>query len=288
MLLKVTTSRGGFPHYRLWIEGAPMILLTFLNSEGLSRSYDIDSLRVNKAALTDTERYLYDKWDGKFASQLEKVHDEDSSERYARYFISAFSPVFSCAYEVDYEIIVLLWNKLNNFRATCSHSTFDTKLKELFEEFLSLVSDSFGELHRKSLESEKLDLFDEAKDETKTGAFYTRSYSASMNAVALSVELSSQIHYDISEKPALSDDSFYAPHILDDNFIMLMEYYQDMNQEARNGLWPSAMYVTIVETGVVDSLMQKKAEAEQYRSTRIEIPDICAETIKLCHLTNAV
>ena len=290
MKLKVTTSSGGSTYYRLWIEGAPMILLTFLNSEGFSRGYDIDSLRVNKAALSDIERALYDKWDGKFASQLEAVHDEDSSERYARYFISAFSPVFSCAYQVEYNTIVLLWNKLNNFRATCSNSKFDAMLTDLFKEFLSLISDYFGELHRKSFETEKLDLFDDAARIPKTGTFYSRSYSASLNAVALSVELSPQIHYDILDKPKLCEDSdsFYAPHILDDNFKLLMEYYQDMNLEAKNGLWPCAMYITVVEAGVVDSLIQKQADALQYRSTRIEIPEICAETIKLCHLSSVV
>lgn len=289
MILKVTTSSGGFPHYRLWIEGAPMILLTILNSEGLSRSYDIDSLRVNISALSPIELSLYKKWDGKFATQLEKVHDEESSELYARYFISAFSPVFSCAYSVDYDVIVLLWNKLNNFKGSCSNSCFNNSLKILFDEFLSLLSENFGELKRYSLESEELDLFEETSEAVaKSGSFYSRSYSASLNAIGLSVELCPSIHYDISEAPNPQEDMFYAPHILDDDFHLLLEYYQDMAYEARNGLWPSAMYVTVIETGIVESLMQKTADAQQYRSTRIEIPELCAATIKLCRLSRAV
>ena len=287
MKLKVITSKGTCKH-RLWIEGAPILLLTILNSEGFSRGYEIDSLRVNEEALSPIEHTLYKKWDGKFAAQLEKVRGEDLSELYARYFISVFSPVFSCSYVVDYDSVVLLWNKMRNYNTSCGKTSFDLQLKALLNEFLTQIESCFEDFdhHFKADSGAKLRLFEDEAEESPRGIFYKRVYSLSLNAVSLSVELDPSTHFDISRTPNPNDLAFFSPHILDDNFQLLAEYFQDMAYEVNNDLWPCAMNVLIVETGIVDSLVKRSEDAKNYLSTRIEIPELCAATLDAVHRLN--
>ena len=268
--------------YRLRIEGAPMMLLAVMNSEGLRHDYDPDSLRVNIGGLSPLERELYKKWDGKFAYQLEKVHGEDSSELYARYFISVFSPVFDCTYSVTYDQLVLFWNKLKNYNASCDDSPFGKKLKEMFTEFMSLLSDYFKDIdsEKRSNEEAGLYLF-QHEDNSAVSMFYSRSYTLSLNALALSIDISAPaIRLGIDEAPDPEERSFFVPHILDDNSALFYEYGHDLLTEAQNDIWSGAMNVSVTETGLRGALATKQTSANSFLSTRIELPDICNETQK--------
>lgn len=282
MDMNVTTSNKVLRLYRLMLRGAPMMLLAFMNSEGLSHDYNPDSLRVNIGGLSPLERELYKKWDGKFSYQLEKVHDEDSSELYARYFISVFSPVFDCCYSVSYDQLVLFWNKMKNYNASCDDSPFGKKLKEMFSEFMALLSGNFEDIDSEKYANEDAGLYLlRHEDERTISMFYSRSYSLSLNAMALSIDICAPaISFDIEQAPDPEENSFVTPHILDDNSQLFYEYEHDVALGAKNGLWFGALKVSIKETGLISALADRSANVRSFLSTQIELPDICDETFK--------
>ena len=287
MKIEVTTSAGEYSSFRLKIEDAPMILMTILNSEGIFREHSIDRVRVNTKALTTTENELFKKWWRIFYRQLTSVGDVSLAGAYARYFVSIFTPAFSGAYQMRFEQLLMLREKLINYLRVRSDSEFDEQLSYVIIEFLDRLSDHFDCIRMRDTTDSRLLLFRDTENTDIFGRFYSHSYTASLNAVDLSIELSPLIRYDISE-PDPKSVYFYVPHLLDDNLMLYMEYLQDMEYEVSNYLWPSAMRVTVTETGMVDSLIQKSTEIFRHTSTRIEIPDLCERTLAACNANCAV
>ncbi len=283
MKLKVTASKGGPCNHQLRIEGAPMILLMVLNSEGLSHSYEIDSLRVNRQSLSPLERELYNKWNGKFDGELEKYGDDESSEYYAMYFISIFSPAFDCTYIASSDEIVDIWNKINNYASSCGKSEFELLLSRLFREFAAWLKGYFGDiLGERSIDhSVKLSLFEKPDfDASDPSILYSFGYDLSFNSAILSVEMgSSGICYRVTGVSNPGDLSFYQPNILESNTMLSFEYLSDLAKEVEEGLWPSALYATIAESGTIEALLEKSSDAQNHPATRIEITNICEDAL---------
>ena len=171
---------------------------------------------------------------------------------------------------------------MKNYNASCDDSPFGKKLKEMFSEFMALLSENFEDIDSEKYVNEDVGLYlFRHEDEHAISMFYSRSYSLSLNAMALSIDISAPaISFDIEQAPDPEENSFVTPPLLDDNSQLFYEYEHDVALGAKNGLWFGALKVSIKETGLISSLADRSANVRSFLSTQIELPAICDETFK--------
>ena len=61
--------------------------------------------------------------------------------------------------------------------------------------------------------------------------------------------------------------------------MLSFEYLSDLAKEVEEGLWPSALYATIAESGTIEALLEKSSDAQNHPATRIEITNICEDAL---------
>ena len=100
-------------------------------------------------------------------------------------------------------------------------------------------------------------------DASDPSILYSFGYDLSFNSAILSVEMgSSGICYRVTGVSNPGDLSFYQPNILESNTMPSFEYLSDLAKEVEEGLWPSALYATIAESGTIEALLEKSSDAQ--------------------------
>ena len=262
---------------QLHLRDAPMLLLVFLASEGWSMKQDIGSLVVDRAKLSEDEKSYYWKWDGIFESRIIARRFEDTAKLYARLFVSVFTDMFTCDYEVGLDAIVSLWNKCLNLDPPTS-SRFRDRTRRMLRDFADLLVKAIPELeeHRVmgSGPDSRLLLFEKPRNQGSS-LVSERSYSLSLNSFCLLSLLGESVRYAFIEEPDPNCRMFHIPDILDGCPSLAGEYECDLFKLVSSGHWPLAMTMTGFESAPRDYLAARSLTARKFRATMIdEMPSI--------------
>ena len=250
----------GHIFYSLAFEGIPKILAMFLNNEKVYCTSE-KSARYTHMKPSKDEEELYEKWIGIYKEQIQKVYP-DFDELYAtklaqenaRYLISIFTP----ATDMEYTCSLRQWNYIiywaEQYIANAKDDIFDTKMKQVFIEFLAAIPEEIRVENLNTKEKNRgFSLFAPRMREDYFGEVYCTNYKATFSELA-----QAQRHKTISyEMSWLGTPEFFVPPIIRGTYLA-EEWLKDIKSLYKNV--PQGMLINVCERGTPEMLILKAYE----------------------------
>ena len=249
------------PTYNLSLEGIPKILAMILNNEKMYNTSE-KSARYTKMEPSEAEKVLYEKWIEIYKEDIAKAYPNIEEKRVqklaqenARYLISVFTPATVMEYTVNFGqlnyIVHFFENYINDETKT---SSFEIKLKDVFNEFLNALPDIKVEGLNADAKKRGLSFFATRKERKEEfGENYSTTYLATFAELA-QAQRHRTINYEVSLPEKIE---FYVPPIIKDTTLEA-EWIKDI--ASLKDYFPQGMLIKINERGTVENFVLKCTE----------------------------
>ena len=248
----------GHIYYNYAFEEIPKILAMVLNNEKVYNTSE-KSARYTKMKTSPKEDKLYLKWIDIFK---EKIHEKYESiddkkakklaQENARYLISVFTPATTMGYTVDLRQMNYMISWMNDFVENSENTEFNNRLKKVFKEFDSTVSEIKVD-NLKDVRRTGFSLFAKRNRKEEWGENYCTNYKGTFAELA-QAQRHRTLKYEFSflEKP-----EFFVPYIIRGTELE-DEWIKDISSLSDE--FPQGMLVNINERGSIEDFVMKCKE----------------------------
>lgn len=249
----------GHIYYNLSLEGIPKILAMVLNNEKVYNTSE-KSARYTKMKPSEEEAELYNKWieiysnviKEKFPNIDEKKIKKIAMEN-ARYLISVFTPATTMEYSTNFCQLNYIVHWCEDFIKKAPDTPFNVKLKSIFTEFNSHITNLILPDLNSSVKGRKLSLFATRERKEEFGENYCTNYIRTFSDLA-----QAQRHRTLSYEITIPEEpTFIIPNIIKGTSYE-KEWTEDISSLAE--FYPQGMLIKINERGTVENFVMKCQE----------------------------